>query len=250
MNMLPRWALDANHLGMRFRAAFAQFQDVLAREAPTGGQAVSMEAAQQAARRMHDALGDARATLGRAGTAGTRDAENDAVQFAFASVVDETLINTDWAGQAAWDNEFLLEWVLFKSRSGGQGLFDRIDQALRGSDRVNRDIAQVYLYCLTLGFAGVWRGRAGSVAELARLRAALFDFVYAPQPRIDEPGFVLAEAPGENVVRTEAQQRSIAGEMRVYLYAAALVALPLLVSGVLWLTLRPILAGVLKAGGA
>ena len=250
---LPRWAQDANPPGMLFRAAYRDFRALLAAQAgpAQAGPAhepVSAELADMAARRMGDALEDIRLSLAR--QAGARAPVGDvdqaeALQFAFAQVVDETLLNEPWPGRQVW-SAHLLEWRMFKTRSGGAQLIERIDAITRTNDRASGEIAELYLYCLSLGFAGRLRDRPQGIVELARRRAMLFGFLYPEMPVIDDPDFILAEAREANLVRTEPHRRSLAQRMRVALMTAAALSVPLLVSIAIWLSLRTMVSDVVR----
>ncbi len=244
---MPRWAQDANPLGMLFRDAYGDFQAVLAAQPRLAQEPVSAELAGVAARRMGEALDAIRLALAR--QAGARAPVGDvdqaeALQFAFAQVIDETLLNAPWQGRAAW-SEHLLEWRMFKTRSGGAQLIERIDAITRTNDRANHEIAELYLYCLSLGYAGRLRDRPEAIVELARRRAMLFDFLYPGMPGVDDPDFILAEAPDDNLLRTAPDRRGLAQRMRVYLLAAAALSVPLALSIVIWFSLRPIVSDVI-----
>ncbi|GGC13502.1 DotU family type IV/VI secretion system protein [Pseudoduganella buxea] len=244
----PVWALDANPLGLVFREAYQAVRELLDAQPRAIAGAVSDEQANQAAVQFGAALWDIHLALARRSAlrhvAGSAD-QSEALQYAFAVLVDETLLNENWAGRGAW-SEHLLEWRVFKTRSGGTRLFERMDAAARSGERASREIGEIYLYCLTLGFAGRLRDRPDGAAELAQRRAALFAWLYPDQPSLDDPAFVLAQAREENLARAEPHQRSLAGRLRVYLVASSLLAVPLLLSLVLWLYLRADLAGVLR----
>jgi type VI secretion system protein ImpK len=245
----PRWALDANLLGLAFRAAWLEFRAVLAAQAGPAQDLIGTGLAEAAAVRMDAALNDICLTLTR--HPGLRmpvgaDDQAEALQFAFAQVVDETLLNEPWPGRSVWDDH-LLEWRMFKTRSGGASLIDRIDAITRTSDRASREIAELYLYCLTLGYAGRFRDQPQGRAELARRRAMLFAFLYPEMPGIDDPAFTLSEASDDGPLRIEPARRSLAQRARVVLIGAALLAVPLIVSVIMWLTLRPIVGNVTRA---
>jgi type IV/VI secretion system ImpK/VasF family protein len=247
----PRWALDANPLGLLFRDAYAELRRLLG-EQPSAGLETPAPLAELAAARMDAALGnvchDLESRVGRRAPQNGHDGL-DALLFAFAVVADETLLNEDWPGRAAWRSH-LLERRLFKTSSGGARLIERIDAVTRQGDRASREIAEVYLHCLTLGFAGRLRGREGSLPELASRRHQLFAYLYPDQATLGESGFVLTEGREENLVRSTPGQRGVAAQARVWLLAAAILALPLLVSIGAWLALRAILADTLKLTGA
>lgn len=243
----PRWAQDANPLGMLFRAAYLDFRAVLDAQAGPGQDQVSAELAEVAAARMDTALDDIRMTLGRQAAARAPLGDVDqagALKFAFAQVVDETLLNEPWQGRTVW-GEHLLEWRMFKTRSGGAQLIERIDAITRTSDRASREVAELYLYCLTLGYAGRFRGRPQGSVELAQRRATLFAFLYPEQPGIDDPAFALSGA--AEPLRVEPGRRSLARRSRVYLAGALMLAVPLIVSTAMWFALRPIVGDVTRA---
>ncbi|HEY0062476.1 MAG TPA: hypothetical protein VGC21_10165, partial [Telluria sp.] len=61
----PRWALDANPLGMLFRNAYGEFRTLLAAQPRAAADAASPELGAIAARRMSDALDTIRHALAR-----------------------------------------------------------------------------------------------------------------------------------------------------------------------------------------
>jgi len=247
----PRWALDANPLGLLFRDAYAELRKLLAAQPPAGLETPA-PLAELAAARMDAALADVcHALESRVGRRALHDGQDglDALLFAFAVVADETLLNEDWPGRGAW-RAHLLERRLFKTSSGGARLIERIDAVTRQGDRASREIAEVYLHCLTLGFAGRLRGREGSLPELASRRHQLFAYLYPDQATLGESGFVLAEGREDNLMRSMPAQRSTAAQARTWLLAAALLAVPLAVSVFVWLALRSILDDALRLTGA
>lgn len=243
----PRWLLDTNPLGLLFRDAYAGFQAVLAAQ-PPAQPGVSLEVANEAAHRMSEALAGIHLALVRQAPArrgGAFDDGFEALEYAFATVVDETLLNAPWQGRAAW-GDYLLERRLFKTRSGGERLLERIDAVLQAQARAQRDIGEVYLHCLTLGFAGRLRDRADGPAALAQRREALFDWLYPDWPAIDAPGFVLTEAAEDQLPRGAPRQRSLASRMHTWLLAAGVLALPFVASAVIWFMRRPIAGEALR----
>jgi type IV/VI secretion system ImpK/VasF family protein len=245
--LTPRWVQDANPLGMLFRAAYGDFLALLSTQPRVGRELPSLELATVAARRMSEALETIRLSLARQAGARTPVGDVDqaeALQFAFAQVVDETLLNAPWQGRSAW-SEFLLEWRMFRTRSGGALLIERIDAITRTNDRASSEVAELYLYCLSLGYAGRLRDRPEAIVELARRRAMLFGFLYQGMAGIDDPDFVLGEGRDGNLIHTAPDQRSLAQRMRVYLLAGAALSVPLVVSILIWLQLRPIVSKVI-----
>ncbi|KSS29755.1 DotU/TssL family secretion system protein [Pseudomonas aeruginosa] len=92
-----------------------------------------------------------------------------AMVYAFVALVDETLVFSAWPGQGAWQ-EKPLESHLYGSRQAGEYLPLAIKRLLDERAPASRDLANVYLQCLILGFRGRLRGwqREADAAVLAR----------------------------------------------------------------------------------
>ena len=92
-----------------------------------------------------------------------------------AALADEVLLNTDWAGRSHW-RHVLIEATLYKSSFAGERVFQDLDLLLREREPARRNLARLYLYLLSLGFQGRYRGQAQD--KLAEYRRELFQFVY------------------------------------------------------------------------
>lgn len=92
-----------------------------------------------------------------------------------AALADEVLLNTDWAGRTYW-RHVLVEAKLFKSSIAGERVFHDMDQLLREREPARRNLGRLYLYLLSLGFQGRYRGQP--LAKIAEYRHELFQFVY------------------------------------------------------------------------
>ncbi|MBK5530292.1 DotU family type IV/VI secretion system protein [Pseudomonas sp. TH08] len=99
-----------------------------------------------------------------------------ALVYAFVALVDETLLFTPWPGQAAWQDK-PLESRLYSSRQAGEQVPAAIQTLLDEQQPTTRDLANVYLQCLILGFHGRLRGEH-SQAQLEKWRLALFNFAW------------------------------------------------------------------------
>lgn len=77
----------------------------------------------------------------------------EAAQFAFVALIDETLIYQSWPGQTHWQ-ETPLERRLFGSCIAGEHLPTQIETLLKERNPLSRDLAEIYLMCLVLGFRG------------------------------------------------------------------------------------------------
>ncbi|WP_321813915.1 MULTISPECIES: DotU family type IV/VI secretion system protein [unclassified Paraburkholderia] len=118
---------------------------------------------------------DAMAWTGAAG-----EADIAAAQFAFVALLDELLVFSDWPGASAWEAQ-PLEARIFGTRSAGERVPDAIETLLAQRDPGRRDLANVYLACLELGFKGKLRGETGAM-RLDQLRHALFGFAMQRDP--------------------------------------------------------------------
>lgn len=124
----------------------------------------------------------ARQLAGRIGAAG--DWQVHAAQFAFVALVDEVLLYQPWPGQSLWQ-ETPLEQRLFGTRIAGERLPAQIDTLLKEHDPLNRDLAALYLMCLTLGFRGRLRSTGGAEQSKEWCRQ-LFAFAYRRDPEYSQ----------------------------------------------------------------
>ncbi|MDB5978924.1 MAG: hypothetical protein JWR07_5684 [Nevskia sp.] len=237
------WAADPNPLSALFREAYGRFCALAGptRASQTAPRAVSPAVARMAADSMATALGDLCNQLRRDAGQNLRQSapdQADALLYAFCAVVDERLLNSQWAGLSVW-GEHLLERAEFTTQLAGARLFDRIGAATRAPrSRQGLEIAGLYLDCLNLGFQGRYREQDHGLAELQALREDLFSFVYARKAQLDRPGFALAEPVDLHLLTTEPAQLSLGEQYRWYVVPLGALLLPLLVSSGLWLWLR------------
>ncbi|EJM75609.1 DotU family type IV/VI secretion system protein [Pseudomonas sp. GM55] len=115
-----------------------------------------------------------RTAFARVGEAATDQVK--ALVYAFVALIDETLVFTPWPGQTAWQ-EKPLESRMYASRQAGEKLPAAIKTLLDEQIPATRDLANVYLQCLVLGFEGRLRGEQ-SQAQHEKLRLALFTFAW------------------------------------------------------------------------
>lgn len=124
-----------------------------------------------------------------AGTGEVASAQARATIYAFVALIDERLLFTPWKGRDAWQ-EKPLEARLYGTRNAGEQVPLAIHKVLRERAPSTRDLANVYLHCLALGFRGRLRGKgdemsAGEESGAAiheRWRHALFAFVRQRDP--------------------------------------------------------------------
>lgn len=96
-------------------------------------------------------------------------------RFLKAALADEVLLNIDWTGRSYW-RHVLIEATLFKSSFAGERVFQDLDQLLREREPSRRNLGRLYLYLLSLGFQGRYRGLPQD--KIAEYRRELFQFVY------------------------------------------------------------------------
>ncbi|WP_332851563.1 DotU family type IV/VI secretion system protein [Duganella sp. S19_KUP01_CR8] len=156
---------------------FRDFYDVLSRSAQAAtrvGEGEAKSAAEALSRQLCQLIElqslEARRIVGKAGM----EAEAQG-RFLKAALADEVLLNTEWAGRNHW-RHVLIETTLFKSSFAGERVFDDLDQLLREREASRRNVGRLYLYLLSLGFQGRYRGQKQD--KIAEYRRELFQFVY------------------------------------------------------------------------
>jgi type VI secretion system protein ImpK len=115
-----------------------------------------------------------RTAFARVGDAATDQVK--ALVYAFVALIDETLLFAPWPGQSAWQ-EKPLESRMYASRQAGEKLPLAIQTLLDEQIPTTRDLANVYLQCLVLGFEGRLRGEQSQIQH-EKLRLALFSFAW------------------------------------------------------------------------
>lgn len=130
-----------------------------------------------------------RTAYSRVGDSATEQVK--ALVYAFVALVDETLLFTPWPGQAAWQDK-PLESRLYASRQAGEQVPAAIQTLLEEQQPTTRDLANVYLQCLILGFHGRLRGEH-SQAQLAKWRLALYNLAWQDEASYADVGQRLAQ---------------------------------------------------------
>lgn len=94
-----------------------------------------------------------------------------AVRYALCAFLDELVLSSSWNIRQDWASR-PLQMEYFNDFTAGEEFYRRID-ALRGSDDpARREVLEVYVLILGLGFRGKYGGMAG-LEELRQLRARL-----------------------------------------------------------------------------
>ncbi|MGQ3849718.1 DotU family type IV/VI secretion system protein [Pseudomonas capsici] len=154
-----------------------------------------------------------------------------AMVYAFVALVDETLLFADWSGQSAWQ-EKPLESRLYSSRQAGQRLPLEIKRLLDEQVSTNRDLGNVYLLCLILGFHGHLRGERGQALH-EKWRHALFTFTRQREPDYANVSQLLAE-PSNVAPRQLPLRRSLPDGLRLGLVILAFTLLFIGIGQLFW----------------
>ena len=78
----------------------------------------------------------------------------DNALFALCALIDEKVMNSQWAFRERWAKN-TLQKQFFKSQTAGTVFFEKLDQ-LNEFNEVEQNIREVYLYCLAFGFTGCY----------------------------------------------------------------------------------------------
>jgi len=166
-----------------------------------------------------------------------------ALVYAFVALVDETLLFTPWPGQLAWQ-QHPLESRMYSSRQAGERLPAAIKKLLDEQMPGTRDLANVYLQCLVLGFQGRLRGEPGQIQH-EKWRLALFTFAWQQDPDYVDVSQRLAMSAAAPPVRMPAQT-SLPDGLRLGLAVLAMVVLLTGLGQVFWHDIRSALEPVLQ----
>lgn len=91
----------------------------------------------------------------------------DLAKFAVVAFIDEVILLSDWEQRHRWAHE-LLQKTHFSTSNAGEEFFEKLD-GLSSFDPGERDVREVYVYCLALGFVGKFF-RPGDRARLEEIR--------------------------------------------------------------------------------
>ncbi|TBV10810.1 DotU family type IV/VI secretion system protein [Stutzerimonas kirkiae] len=222
-------AFGESVLSQAFQQAWLDWQRCRVRH--QGGEAVPIE-------RVVD---DARAIvrrLWRTAMVEVGESASDQVKglvYAFVALLDETLLFEDWTGQAAWQ-ERPLELRLYGTRNAGERLPGAIQHLLKARSPSNRDLANVYLLCLLLGFRGCLRGPRGEALH-EKWRQALY--AHAWQRDADGEGLLARlQQPSQVALQRLPLSRSLPDGTRLGLALLLALGLLLVIAHGFWRDIR------------
>lgn len=215
-------------LSAAFGKSWAQWLDIWS------GLSGSTEDAEQVAAQAATEAGRLARRLWRDAYAAVGDApggQAKAMVYAFVALLDETLVFNPWPGRALWQEQ-PLESRLFNSRAAGERIPLAINKLLGESDPATRDLANVYLQCLILGFQGRLRGARGRILH-EKWRHALFAFAWQRDADERRVGAML-EQPAMAAPSRLPLRRILPDGLRLSLFIGLGLVLMLLVGHLFW----------------
>lgn len=183
-----------SYLVDQFRAFYAELMAVKKRiAAPRSGTAMDqplqadgsvLAMAQSISRQLLGVLELQSIEAQRTGGAHSFDINREA-QYVMAALADEAMLRTEWPGRDVWTS-CLIETALFQTRVAGDLIFERLDELLRLRDPARLDLALIYLFALSLGFEGRYRG-TDCAARMQAYRVALYRLRFGRDPEPSSP---------------------------------------------------------------
>lgn len=83
---------------------------------------------------------------------GYSEEQYNLAKYAVLAFIDEAILSSSWEHKAQWKNE-MLQKQHFQTVSAGQTFFENLN-SLNPVNPAEKDIREVYYYCLVLGFKG------------------------------------------------------------------------------------------------
>ncbi|MEP9316000.1 DotU/TssL family secretion system protein [Pseudomonas sp. LABIM340] len=188
--------------------------------------------------------------LWRSANASVGDAAGEQVKgmvYAFVALLDESLLFDPWNGQSAWQ-ERPLESRLYGTRNAGERVPQAIHRLLDTRAPGTRDLANVYLQCLLLGFHGKLRGPKGEALH-EKWRHALFAHAWQRDAEVPALLETLARPAAAAPLRLPLR-RALPDGLRLTLMVGAGVLLLIVLGHWLWSDVRGELAPLLDLAWA
>jgi type VI secretion system protein ImpK len=140
--------------------------------------------------------------ISRSGSTADRAAV-DELRYLKAAIADELLLSRDWPGRSRY-TEHLVETRLFGTSIAGDEIFYRIEALLDHAVGQPSQMAPLYLFAISIGFEGRYRGPQAAEA-LQPLRDALFRLIYRREPEF-APGLTGQPHEAHRVLSDQAYQ--------------------------------------------
>lgn len=125
----------------------------------------------------------------------------DELRYLKAAIADELLLSCDWLGRSRY-TDYLVETRLFGSSIAGDEIFRRIEALLAHAGGQPTQMAPLYLFAISIGFEGRYRGPQAAEA-LQPLRDALYRMIYRREPAL-VPGLSGQPSEAERVLSDQA----------------------------------------------
>jgi len=94
--------------------------------------------------------------------------------FAVVAFIDEQIVSSQWEHRQLWSRS-LLQRRLFDTSNAGVDFFEKLD-GLNPFNPAERDIREVYFYCISLGFSGKFYGE-GVQSSLQKIKKDNFQLL-------------------------------------------------------------------------
>jgi len=94
--------------------------------------------------------------------------------FAVVAFIDEKIVSSKWEYRQLWSRS-LLQRKFFDTTNAGVDFFEKLD-SLNPFNPAERDIREVYFYCISLGFSGKFYGE-GVQSSLQKIKQDNFQLL-------------------------------------------------------------------------
>ncbi|MDX8516643.1 type VI secretion system protein TssL, long form [Mesorhizobium dulcispinae] len=117
--------------------------------------------------------------------AGIAEEDGRIAKFALCETADDLVGNLPWPKDDAWSGHSLVT-RFFHTKPTGAGFYEALNKVL-GRPEGHHDLLELMHACLSLGFEGQYRGRAGERDALERVRRDVYDTLryFRPRPEDD-----------------------------------------------------------------
>lgn len=158
----------------------------------------------------------------------------DAAVYALVALIDESILYGDWPARSLWQS-CPLEYHLWQTHSAGDQIPRQITALLNERNPGKRDLAALYLRCLTLGF-GSRRGdfNLQNHQETCRL---LWHFAFQHDAQLSDIAERMESAALGTPLHLPAHRR-LPDNSRLHLIALVILLALLLLSQRLWLSIE------------
>ncbi|TIQ34708.1 MAG: type VI secretion system protein TssL [Mesorhizobium sp.] len=116
--------------------------------------------------------------------AGIAEEDGRIAKFALCETADDLVGNLPWPKEDGWSGHSLVA-RFFHTKPTGAGFYEALNNIL-GSPDGHHDLLELMHACLSLGFEGQYRGRAGERDTLERVRRDVYDTLRYFRPRAED----------------------------------------------------------------